>query len=306
MSSRAPVAGVVLALLIMLAAGAPAPVAGAPTDSLEKCTEVKNTAFRDSNTTISEVNQSGSASVTVQNTQATLERTDTEQAGGFIRLSFTNPNGYCVRLTLQISEEVAPAAEMGTIESLEGDHSAEWHAMQDLESGERYTEVVVDLPAGSSGITFAPNKQHLEVLSWTSGATARGGSALSKLKSAVGISSPELEQREYTLAPGANRSVTVPLKASDGREVEEYHAVYRQSADERWQPVQTDTEAPVYKTEKGSSVQFVFNENATVEFTANPTWRDDFENEWREYSAGWEEILGFENPLSLHYGGGIA
>ena len=282
----------VCALLVLASLSAAMPAA-AQTDESTCETTVTHDAFRTDNATVTDATN-GTASSTVDNTQVTV---DTNVA--FVHLSAQNPNGYCVEYTVEISPDAVDPADLGTIESNNGTESASWRAIHDFDTDETYTEVTFTLEPGESA-TFAPSKVRVASLKWTGTAKDKAAGVLGGIDLGVGsiFDGGDLEQRKYTLTADneSGDSVSVALSNSSlGKEVTEYQAVYRTSEDGVWVPVETDTSAPVYKSESadGDVVTFHYNDlDAEVEFIANPSVVDKATHQYRAYMAGADWIRG--------------
>lgn len=301
MSSAAP-ALLVSALLVVALLGAAVAPAGAQDSSEDNCTGVTHDAFRYTNSTIQEVQDTGSASATVQNLPVTVE--DTEQ---FIRLRMSNPNGYCVRIKVQISKEIVTPADLGTVDAAEpegSDVEADWRAKHSLAEEELYTEVEVQLPAGADGVLFAPSKLRVRTLSWTGEATGKAEGAIGKVKGALG-ETPDLEENQYHLEGEKGQVISVDLTADDGREVEEWQATYTDS-DGVTRPVGQESDSPVFYSADGESVRFHYNEEANVSFTANPGFRDKASHEIASYRASIQDLTSVELPFLTLAGGAAA
>ncbi|QCC57197.1 hypothetical protein [Natrinema thermotolerans] len=287
--NRSAVVLVVLVVLAPLTATVPA----AATDEQPDCeTTVRHDAFRTDDATISEA-QNGTATSTAENTEVS---TDTNV--GFVHLSATNPNGYCVRYVVEISPDVIDPADLGHIDANNGSETATWRALHDLETDETYTEVEFVLQPGEEA-TFAPSKLRVKSLKWTGDAKDATSGLLPNIDLGLGaiFGGGDLEQRTYTLTADNNSedrvSVALTNESAD-REISEYHAVYR-TDDQGWTPVGTDTDDPVYKSEsaEGDVVEFHFTDpGAEVEFTANPTVVDSARHQYRSYTSGIDFLDG--------------
>jgi len=282
----------VCALVVLAPLSAALPVA-AQTDETTCETTVTHDAFRTNNATVTEATN-GTASSTVDNTQVSV---DTNVA--FVHLGAENPNGYCVEYTVEISPDVVEPADLGTIEANNGTETASWRAIHDFDADETYTEVTFVLQPGESA-TFAPSKVRVQSLKWTGTAKDKAAGVLGGIDLGIGsiFDGGDLEQRKYTLTADneSGDSVSVALSNSSlGKEVTEYQAVYRTSDDGVWVPIETDTSAPVYKSESadGDVVTFHYNDDsAEVEFTANPSVVDKATHQYRAYMAGADWIRG--------------
>lgn len=257
----------------------------------ESCSEVTVDAFRVSNSTIAELNKTGSATVREQNVRVTVEETES-----FVRVRTHNPNGYCTRVSVEISREIVSPAELGEVDAAapEGSNiSAEWSAMHSLADDELYTDVTYRAPAGVEGLLFAPSQLRVRSLSWTGEAERDANTTLSTLRELIGAKE-DLDKSEYEFAPNSSGdTITVSLSSSDGRQVEEWHALYKTESGE-WAPVEQETAAPVFYTEREGEnmVKFHFNNQTKVKFTANPGIREKASYQMESYQSSIRRILG--------------
>lgn len=279
METRLSLSAVVLAVSLVLAAVAPAPLgaiesAEAGTNSCEQA--VTHDAFR-TDAALEAVNETGSATSRVSNTKAVVE-----DDSAFIRLRLTNPNGYCVAYSVEISPEIVEAADLGKISSNSDDYEADWRAAQNLSSGAVYTRVTVTLPAGSNA-TFAPSNARVKSLAWTGEAKRKSGGLFDGLPSLFG--DEKLEQRTYEVnATKGPETRTIPL-SQDGQRIDSWQATY--TVNDETRPVTQDAKAAVYYTERGDSVTFHFNDrDATVSFTAEPRSWEKIGHSWTGYKSG--------------------
>lgn len=238
--------------------------------------------FRFNNATV-DTAANGSATIQRENTKVRVE-----QATGFIRIHAENPNGYCNEVHVRLASKIVSPAELGTVEALANNTTAEWHAVRDFERDVTYTEVVFTLPAGSEA-TFAPSKLTVKSLAWTGQAKSAGGSLWDRLSGFEWGDDEDLRQRTYQFSARNNSSiVTLSLRnQSTGRTVEEWQAMYR-VGDGSWTPISKDADAPVfYRTVGEHQIQFLFNDpDAEVQFTANPTTWDKAQYQFDSYTAG--------------------
>lgn len=289
--------GLTLLLITLLVVSAALPIGVLAQTEEQQCSSVVHDSFRVSNTTLQELNETGTATATQSNVAVTLEETET-----FVRLRASNPNGYCVQLEVEISEQVVDAAELGSVDAAEpadSDVTAQWSAKHDLAADETYTSVEVSLPAGAE-VLFAPSKLRVRTLSWTGEAEVKANSTLGELRSLLGMSDP-LQQHTYALEGEAGDVLTVSLESGDGsEEVERWHALYKTA--DGWKPVGTDSSAPVFYTEQSGdkTVKFHYNSNqTTVEFTANPGIRDRLRYETQSYLSSIRDAISIELPFQV-------
>ncbi|MFC4553546.1 MULTISPECIES: hypothetical protein [Halorussus] len=301
MTARNPaVALAVMLVVASITAVVPATPARAGESESQCSNMVVHDAFRFDNSTVEKARNS-SATSTVSNTEVTIE-----QATGFIRVSAENPNGYCNEFHVRLDKSIVSPAELGSVDSNDGNYSADWHATRDFSRNETYTEVVLTLPAGTKA-TFAPSELRVKSLSWTGKAESAGSELFGNISLPDFFGSDDLEQRTYDFSPeGANNStiITVALSnQSDGRSIDEWQASYRTSPDGEWSPVSKESTAPVfYRKTDSEHVQFIFNDaNATVEFTANPTFTDKARHSWRSYDFGLDRLKGLVNISNLFW-----
>ncbi|MDS0280085.1 hypothetical protein NDI85_20065 [Halomicroarcula sp. S1AR25-4] len=282
----------VAGLLLVATVG---PVAGQTETATptEQCsTDVYYDAFRTDQSVINATNDSGSTSVSKQNTRVTVNETE-----AFYRLRAENPNSYCVDMTVDIADAVLPAATLGEVESVDGETTAHWTDVTDFDSQSAYTEVSFTVPANTT-VTFAPSRPTVFFPAWRD-QRKRGAEGL--LDRVTGLSpfgddeaEADLSKRTYYFNASESETVTVRLdnpNASDQR-IEEWNAVYRLSEDDPWRPVDTDTADPVYySTPSEDKVRFVMTDsNAQIEFTANPTYTDEALAEYRSYKRSWLDL----------------
>lgn len=285
----------VVALALVLVVGIVAPI-GLAGQSAAASSDCSNTVIYDEfrfNDDVVSSAANGSATVSAQNTDVTVE-----QATGFVRLDAKNPNGYCVEYHVRLNESIVAPAELGRVSSNDGNYTAEWHAVRDFEREETYTEVVFTLPAGSQAM-FAPSKLRVETLSWTGTAKSEGSGLWHDLTGWIGDDEEEeatLDKRKYTFeATNSTDRVTVSLKDQEsGKTIDEWDAMYRTNNRSGWQPVSTDSSAPVfYRKIDDSRIEFVFNDpTGEVRFTANPTTWDDVSSSWDSYWSGVDILDG--------------
>lgn len=245
-------------------------------------TTVVHDAFRFDNETVADA-RNGSATSVSQNTRVTVS-----QNSVFVRIEAVNPNGYCTEFVVEIGPGVVPSSELGSLTSLDEQTSAEWHAVRDFERDETYTRVTFALPAGGN-VTFAPNKARIMQLEWLADAKTESEGIISTISGYIPGTPNVLTQRTYTFGPDRHGSsiVTVPLRdPNSSRRIEDWQAVYR-VGDGPWQPIGSEASAPVYYQEQEDVVQFYFNDqNAEVEFTANPGTVDRARHQYRSYTSG--------------------
>lgn len=289
MATRLILLAVVLIATIAAGGVLTASLAGAQT----ACEQSVRHEFKDADA-VDAINNTGTATSRMRNTVVTIE-----EATGFLRVTADNPNGYCVAFDVEVTPEIVAAADLGTIDSNDGEREATWRAAQNLTSGDVHTRVEFSLGAGESA-TFAPSTVRVKSLSWTGNAKQTGGSIVSRVTEFW--SSRELEQRKYTIAPTESAdAVTVPLEDGD-RAVSEWIASYR-VGDRSGVTVGQDASAPVYFTESGDAVTFHFNDkDASVTFIAEPSIVDRFSHSAHSYTAGITDV-GSWLPLAT---GGIA
>lgn len=290
-----------VALLVLATITAAAPIPTAASTSGDCTVTARHAAFRLDNATISAA-ANGSATATVRNTDVRIEQVGAG-AAGFVRVHGDNPNGYCVDVVVEIDRQITPPAELGSIESVDGNQSATWRAVRDFDREETYTRVAFTLPANASA-TFAPSTARVQVLEWTGTAKTEASGLSHAISSWFDDDSKALQQRHYTFGPEQNgtTTITIPLRnATTGRTIDEWHATYT-LPDQGPKPVGTESTDPVYYAvvDGGSAVQFHFrNQKATVEFVANPDLGDKAAHQWQSYTTGLSEIddvLGIDLP----------
>lgn len=277
---------VVTSLVVSTMAAGQVAAAGAPAQ--EDCsTEIVHDAFRQ-DSAVSEFNDTGSTESRESNTRVNISETD-----AFYRVEAENPNGYCVELTIRVSEGIMPATERGEVTSTGGDVTAEWHDITNFDSQETYTEITVTVPAGT-GVTFAPSKPAVIVPSWRDDQAQQAQGIIERVRNFSPFEDNDLEQREYEFsAPDTNGSyVNVPLEnESTNSSIDDYRAVYRTSEDGPWRPVTNDADAPVFIRELDGTLQFVFNDkDAEVKLTANPSHTDKMKYEIRSWRSSLADL----------------
>lgn len=272
-----------VALLVVLSLLVGTVGAGAATSS--SCSNVvKIDAFRFDNSTVSKA-ANDSAAVSVRNTNV-----EVEQSTGFVRIDAKNPNGYCNEFHVRMSSAIVSPAELGEVDSTNSNATADWHARHDLSTGETYTEVVFVLGSGETA-TFAPSKLRVQSLSWTGTAKRESESLLGRFSNlSIGpFERPQLRERTYEFSPENDSAiVTISLtNETDGRTIEEWHAMSR-TPETDWRPVGTDADAPVFYRKVGADrIQFIFNdEDARVQFVANPSTLDKASYQFDSYTSG--------------------
>jgi len=286
---------VVVLLVATIAVPLGAAPASASTTAQQDCSNrVVYDAFRFDNATV-DAAANGSATATAQNTKVRVE-----QATGFVRINASNPNGYCVEFQVNLAPKIVSPAELGDVDSNDGDRTAGWHAIRDFERDTTYTQVVFTLGAGETA-TFAPSKLRVKSLSWTGDVKDEGGSFWESVSNYSFGEEEELKKRTYRFsAENTTETITVSLRnESTGKAVDEWQAMYRTSNETGWRPVSTDSQAPVFYRDVGDHrVQFVFNDpDAEVKFTARPTRWDKATYEWESWAAGTDAIDDFLEGL---------
>jgi len=287
----------VLVAVLLVATVAPTLAALPATASTQSdcSTRVTYDAFRFDNATVDDA-ANDSATVTAQNTEVRVE-----QATGFLRINASNPNGYCVEFRVNIAPAIVSPAELGDVESTDGNRTAGWHAVHDFEQDETYTQVVFTLGPGETA-TFAPSTVRVKSLSWTGEVKDTGGDWWDSISNfSISDEEEDLEKRTYRFsATNTTETVTISLKnESTGEVVDEWQAMYRTSNASSWRPVSTDSQAPVfYRQVDDYRVQFVFNDpDAEVRFTARPTRWDEMQHQWESWNAGTDVIDDFLDGL---------
>jgi len=157
---HAALAVLVIAGLLVGAAPAAATLVGgdAPAATTDCQTTALHDQYRFDNRTVRAA-ANDSAFSQVQNT-----RVEIHQVTGFLRLHAENPNGYCVRYVVEIAPKVVSPAELGTIDAVDSNATASWHAVRDFQRSTTYTEVAFSLGPGQNA-TFAPSSVRVQILS---------------------------------------------------------------------------------------------------------------------------------------------
>lgn len=289
-----------LVLLVSLVASAAPAGATSTSASAASCeTSVVHDSYLTNNETVTKaINQT--VSETRDNTKTTLSKDN-----GFVRLKAENPNGYCVRFTTKISTDIVPASEIGDVDATDTENvTADWRAMHDFTIDETYTRVEFTVPANTT-VRFAPSRFKVRSLSWAGKAKTEGSGLLASFKERYhNLTHDDLEQRHYYLSPSNDSStlISVALSSSDGRNIEEWHALYRAEGDEEWRQVNKDSDNAVfYRQLNNDTVQFIFNDaDAEVKFVANPTTTDDWEYEYAAVKEGINRLFeSFTSPFGL-------
>lgn len=285
-----------LAVSLVASAGAATTVAGARQSTCgQQVTHDLRTAAA-----VDAFNRSGELRVRAQNTLVHLV-----DASGFVRLRVENPNGYCVSFRVVIDRAIVDPATLGTVDANNGSVAADWRAEQNLTTGALYTVVETTLPAATTA-TFAPSEARIMSLKWTGKAEEAGGTVASWV-SGLWSDAKEvrLQQRQYTIEPNGNHSiVTVSKTGPEGARIDGWRATY--TVGDETHPVDQDSQAPVYYTETAEEIRFMFNnEQATVQFTANPTTIDRVGWRW-DAAVSALDNMGDLWPFASTLPGGIA
>ncbi|MWG36235.1 hypothetical protein [Halomarina oriensis] len=291
----------VACLLVATVAGV-APIGATPTASAETTceTRVVHDAFRTDESTIRAAANVSAASVR-DNTRVTVE-----QAPGFVRVKGENPNGYCVRFVIELSERVVAPSEVGEVGASNGNQTAMWRAMADFEGNETYTSVEFTLGAHES-VTFAPSSARIETLSWAAKAKETGSGLFDGAQQFWNdLFHDDLEQRSYEFSPESESTKTITVSLTndtDGRTVEEWLGYYRVGEDD-WRPISKDVDDPAFYREPGDeTVQFTFTQsNVSVKFVANPDHGDKFDHQLAGYRAGFGDLGGFFGGIGDLFG----
>ncbi len=251
-------------------------------------------AFRFDNETV-DAAANGSATASAQNTEVRVE-----QATGFLRINASNPNGYCVEFHVNIAPKIVSPAELGDVDSNDGNATAGWHAVRDFDRDETFTQVEFTLGPGETA-TFAPSTIRVKSLSWTGEVKDTGGDWWDSISNISFGEEEDLEKRTYRFsAANSTETITVSLQnESTGKVVEDWQAMYRTSNETSWRPVSTDSQEAVFYRDVGDHrLQFVFNDpDAEVRFTARPTQWDKMTHQWESWEAGTDVLDSFLDGL---------
>lgn len=287
---------VVLCIALLVSSSLSVAVAGsvpAVGASTEECqTVVEHTSFRTDDTKIEQLTNGSSATSERKNTRVTVQQED-----GFYKVTGENPNGYCVHFIITASEEAIPPAELpGKVSANNKDIAATWDAIHSFEESETYTKITFTLPPGTDA-TFAPNEVRVVSVAWYSDTAEKSKSTWENVTGWSMGNDDNLTQNTYTLAPGEERRLVVPLRnRRTGEQISEWKALYRVPGSDKhtgWQKVDTDTSDPVYYTtvHNGSALAFEFQDpNAEVRFYANPGPLDSADYEMKGYLGGLQRI----------------
>jgi hypothetical protein len=298
--SLVPLLAVVLvagAPVVVALATTPTPASAATQSTEQECeTTVTHKAFRTEQATVNKVANGSTAKNVRKNTRVSVGETNS-----FYKIRGENPNGYCVRLVVEIGSEAIPPAEMpGKVYANHADVAATWDAVYDFDTGQSHTEVIFTLPPGSEA-TFAPSEVRVVSVSWYSSTTEKSRSAWANITSRF-TDSPNVTKHVYHIVPGGEGVRTVQLtNPSTDERITEYRALWRPSPDAAWRPVTTDTEDGVFlqETDGGDAVQFHFqNATAEVKFYANPGVRDKLDYEVKSYVGAWGVLSEFDLPFT--------
>lgn len=241
---------------------------------------------------VSEFDDTSSVESTDRNVKTQIEQTE-----AFVRLKAENPNAYPVDMTIQVHPDIVPPAEVGEVSDTDGDVISTWRNTHDFDRDQRYTEITFTMEANSE-VTFAPSRIRVLSISWKDSATTTDG-LLDRIPNP--FEDKTLDERTYELNSSDGSMVTVPLERGD-KSIDEWQAAYRTGPDDNWKPISTNSDDPAfYRTvDGGQSVQFHFDTDnydaggVEIEFTANPNYRDKAKHDFRSFSAGWSDIIGFD------------
>ena len=293
-SSRTSTSALTVALVTLLALSLALPVGLAGSAAAdEECEDIDLETtydeFRFDNSTVSEFDSSGEASVEKQNTKVSL---DADEA--FVRLSVENANTYCAEFTVEMSDDVVTAATLGSVEGVDESINADWRAVHDFDTEQTYTEVTVTVPP-ETDVTFAPSQLRVKSLSWTSDLEASG--FVDNIRNFIGFGSPPLEERTHTITGNVSEQVTIPLTHPDDAEesIDDWRATYTVLDDDDGSThilSEDSGNAVFYRSlDDGEAVEIVFNEPAEVEFIAEPTFRDKVRWEIESFLSSLSDIL---------------
>jgi hypothetical protein len=286
-ASRAALLALVV-VLSTLAGVAPASTSASATGG--SCgTKVVHDAFRMHNQTMEQLANGKETTTRKDHTRVTVRPTD-----AFYRLKAENPNGYCVHVVVEIGEEALPPANLPSdVTSNDGNVTASWTSHHDYKRGQTFTRIAFDLPPGSTA-HFAPSRYQVVGIAWASERQKKAEGTIAELKRK--LNQPSLTQRKYQLEVGsAPASRTIRLQdPNSSAQIESYLAQYSTDGGQTWYPVNTDSDAPVYKSEGDGKVTFYWtagNADAVVRFTANPTAVDQAKYETESWMSGVESIF---------------
>ncbi|WP_323677614.1 hypothetical protein [Halorubellus sp. PRR65] len=268
-----------MAVLLMgsaLGAVAPAGATTSSTSSTAACSEKVVHDWPLTNATAQTFNNSSSVDRVVANTKVSIEHTDS-----FYRVRAENPNAYCVHVTVRIHEDIIPPTELGSIASVNGTTTAEWHDITEFESQETYTEIKFTLSGGESAM-FAPSEPAVLIPAWRDQQKREAEGFLAQVTSTFDFESPfdddteQLKSKTYEFSkPNGSDYLTVRLdNRTTNQTIDEWYALSRPAGSKApWDPITQESDAGVFYriVDGGSKLQFVFNNpNATVRFVANP------------------------------------
>jgi len=304
-----------LAMVVIVlgsAVGAVAP-AGATTSSQSSSTAAcSETVVHDwplQNATAETFNNSSSVSQVTANTKVSIEHTDS-----FYRVRAENPNSYCVAFTVRVHEDIIPPTELGSISSVNGTTTGEWHDITEFESQRTYTEIEFTLRGGESAM-FAPPEPAVLIPAWRDQQKREAEGILARVTSTLDFESPfdddteNLKAKTYRFSkPNGSDYLTVRLdNRTTNQSIDDWYALTRGAgSDVPWDPITQESTAPVfYRTvDGGSKLQFVFNNpNATVKFVANPEAGDKLDYDVESLQRSLYEL---KESLSLPFTIGLS
>lgn len=249
--------------------------------------------FRSDDPTLSAFADSGNESITKSNTEV---RVNTD--GAFARVSVTNPNTYCIQVAVEMADEVVTPSTLGTIDATDASVTADWRAVHDFDSEETYTDITATIPAETTA-TFAPSKLRIKSLGWTDLGDSSG--ILSDIRDSLGLDGSAVENRTHTVDGNTSEQVTIPLTHPENADerIEGWQATYTLDDDPGPNILSQDSGDPVfYRTvDDGDAIEIVYNERATVEFTADPTIRDRVEFELDSFLSSLRDAFDLPNGV---------
>ncbi|WP_227134588.1 hypothetical protein [Halorubellus salinus] len=267
------------------------------------------------NATAETFNNSSSVSQVKANTKIRIEHTDS-----FYRVRAQNPNSYCVHFTVRIHADIIPPTELGSLKSVNGTTTGEWHDITEFDSQRTYTEIEFTLSGGESAM-FAPSEPAVLIPAWRDQQKREAEGLLARVTSTLDFESPfdddteDLKAKTYRFSkPNGSDYLTVRLdNRTTNQSIDEWYALSRPAGSEApWDPITQESDAGVfYRTvDGGSKLQFVFNNpNATVKFVANPEAGDKLDYDVESLQRSLYElkeslslpfILGFAPILQEH------
>lgn len=280
-----------LALLLTTALGVGALASASVVQGAETSCEtvVVHDAYMEDQEAIDALANGSEVRSTERNTRVVLGENNT-----FYQVEGQNPNTYCVHFVVKVDSEAMPPAQLpAAIKSNDGEHEASWDAVHNFSSGETHTEIAFTLPPETTA-KWSPHEMRIASIAWASESRDKARGLLDRFYQKVG-GEDEVAKRKYDIAANTTgEQVTIPLEnPKTGEDIDKWSARYTTNDGYTWHKLGTNAEDPVFytKAQDGSSIRLTFNDpDARVKFVANPTRRDELEEEWTMWTSGLKEI----------------